>query len=54
VENATAMIWKLLLVAEQTFRKVNAPGLMAKVAAGATYGNGIRSWPQPTQDQAAA
>jgi len=54
VENATAMIWKLLLVAEQTFRKVNAPELMAKVAAGATYVNGLRSWPQTTQDQAAA
>jgi hypothetical protein len=53
VENATAMIWKLLLVAEQTFRKVNAPELMAKVAAGATYVNGIRSWPQATKDQAA-
>lgn len=54
VENATAMIWKLLLVAEQTFRKVNAPELMAKVAAGATYVNGLRSWPQTTRDQAAA
>lgn len=53
VENATAMIWKLLLVAERTFRKVNAPELMARVAAGATYVNGVRSWPQATQDQAA-
>jgi putative transposase len=42
VENATAMIWKLLLVAEQSFRKVNAPELMTKVAAGATYINGGR------------
>jgi putative transposase len=42
VENATAMIWKLLLVAEQSFRKVNAPELMAKVASGATYINGGR------------
>jgi putative transposase len=54
VETATAMIWKLLLVAERTFRKVNAPELMAKVAAGATYVNGLRSWPQTTRDQAAA
>jgi hypothetical protein len=36
VENATAMIWKLLQIAEQSFRKVNAPELMAKVASGAT------------------
>jgi len=39
-ENATAMLWKLLRVAEQRFRKVNAPELMAKVAAGAVYENG--------------
>lgn len=42
VANATAMIWKLLQVAEQSFRKVNAPELMAPVAAGATYVNGGR------------
>jgi putative transposase len=42
VENATAMIWKLLMVAEQSFRKVNAPELMTKVASGATYINGGR------------
>jgi transposase-like protein len=33
-ENATAMLWKLLMVAESRFRKVHAPQLMAKVAAG--------------------
>lgn len=40
VENATAMLWKLLRVAEQRFRKVHAPELMQKVAAGARYENG--------------
>jgi transposase-like protein len=54
VENATAMIWKLLLVAEQSFRKVNAPELMAKVAAGATYVNGIRCWTESKGDKVAA
>lgn len=39
-ENATAMLWKLLMVAESRFRKVHAPELMAKVAAGARYENG--------------
>ncbi len=39
-ENATAMLWKLLRVAEKRFRKVHAPELMAKVAAGAIYENG--------------
>lgn len=41
VENATALIWKLLLVAEKTFRRLNAPHLLAAVAAGATYIDGI-------------
>jgi transposase-like protein len=54
VEHATAMIWKLLLVAEQSFRKVNAPELMAKVRAGATYVNGIRCWKEPTGEKVAA
>jgi transposase-like protein len=54
VENATAMIWKLLQVAEKSFRKVNAPELMAKVAAGATYVNGIRSWTEPQGGKVAA
>jgi putative transposase len=53
VESATAMIWKLLMVAEQTFRKVNAPELMARVASGATYVNGKRSWAQAPEEKAA-
>jgi putative transposase len=40
VENATALIWKLLTVAEKTFRRLNAPHLLAAVAAGAKYVNG--------------
>jgi putative transposase len=41
VANATAVIWKTLLVAEKTFRKLNAPELLAKVAHGETYVNGL-------------
>lgn len=41
VENATAIIWKLLRVAERTFRRLNAPHLLAAVAAGARYVDGI-------------
>jgi transposase-like protein len=45
VDNATALIWKLLCVAEKTFRKLNAPHLLAAVAAGAKYvdGNAVSS-----------
>jgi transposase-like protein len=42
VENATAVLWKVLTVAERRFRRLNAPELVAQVAAGATYENGVR------------
>src|SRR5262249_28293614 len=42
VANATAVIWKTLLIAEKSFRKLNAPELLAEVADGATYINGVR------------
>jgi putative transposase len=41
VENACALIWKLLCVAEKTFRKLNAPELLKDVVAGTKYVNGI-------------
>jgi putative transposase len=43
VENATAVIWKTLLVAEQTFRRLDAPELLPEVAEGVTYVNGERA-----------
>ena len=42
VENATAVIWKVLMVAQKRFRKLNAPQLLASVAEGATFADGIR------------
>ena len=42
VENATAVIWKTLLVAEQRFRKLNAPELLVQVALKVPYRNGKR------------
>jgi len=41
VENAQAVIWKMLLVAEQRFRRLKAPELMTDVYRGAKYVNGI-------------
>jgi putative transposase len=43
VANATAVIWKTLLIAEKSFRKLNAPELLPEVADGATYVNGLRA-----------
>ena len=34
VENATAVIWKMLLIAETRFRRLSAPELMKKVYEG--------------------
>jgi putative transposase len=42
VDSATAMIWKLLQVAERTFRRLNAPELLPAVYAGVTYVDGIK------------
>jgi putative transposase len=38
--NATCLIWKTMLVAEMSFRKLNAPDLVEKVAEGTKYDNG--------------
>ena len=41
VEGATAIIWKMLQVAEQAWRKLNAPELVPLVASGRTFKDGI-------------
>ena len=42
VANATAVIWKMLLVAETKFRKLNAPELIHDVWEGAEYRDEVR------------
>ena len=42
VENATAVIWKTLLVAEQSFRRLDAPERLPEVAEGVVYVDGVR------------
>ena len=42
VANATAVIWKTLMIAEKGLRKLNASELLAEVADGAIYVNGVR------------
>ena len=41
VNNAQAVIWKMLLVAEKRFRRLKAPELMREVYQGAQYVNGV-------------
>lgn len=43
VDSATAVIWKTLLVAEKTFRRLDAPELLADIASGVVYVNGVRA-----------
>lgn len=43
VENATALIWKTLLVVEQHFRKLNAPHLCSAVYDGVVFHDGVRT-----------
>ncbi len=42
VANATAVIWKTLMIAESGFWRRNAPHLLAEVAEGAIYQDGER------------
>lgn len=37
VDNATALIWKTLMIAEKTFRRLNAPELLKDVYQGTVY-----------------
>jgi hypothetical protein len=43
VENVTAVIWKTLPIAEKTFRRLDAPELLADVASSVVYVNGVRA-----------
>ncbi len=54
VERATAIIWRLLLVAEQRFRKLNAPELCRDVFRGVRYTDGAEVPAVPTIRKAAA
>jgi transposase-like protein len=56
VVNASALIWRLLMVAERTFRRLDHPELLPEVAMGARYCNGIRIVEDDTKnaDQEAA
>src|SRR5262245_9183038 len=42
VANATALIWRVLMVAERSFRRLDHPELLLEVAEGARYENGKR------------
>ncbi len=53
VENATALIWKLLQVAESTFRRLKGTELLPAVYAGAQYVNGV-PWIVTTRQRLAA
>lgn len=53
VENASALIWKMLLVVEQNFRKLNAPHLLTEIYAGIEYHDGVRVVTNTREERAA-
>jgi transposase-like protein len=53
VENATALIWKMLQVAESTFRRLKGAELLPAVYAGEQYRDGIKRTMPPRQPLAA-
>lgn len=54
VDNAEAMIWKLLLVAQKSWRALNAPRLMREVYEGKTFKDGIAVSSKTTPTRKAA
>ena len=42
MQTATAVIWKMLLIAESRFRRLNAPELLQELFEGAVYTHGVR------------
>ncbi|MDP2626678.1 MAG: hypothetical protein Q8Q58_07210, partial [Candidatus Rokubacteria bacterium] len=56
VENATAVIWKTLLLAERRLRRLDAPDLLPEVAEGVVYADGVRikQSEEPVKRKAAA
>ena len=53
VSNATAVIWKVLRVAEKRFRKRNAPHLMKDVYQGVRCLDGVRESKRKNRKDAA-
>ena len=54
VASATAIIWKVLQIAETTFRRLNAPALLPAVYAGARYVDGMKQAVDAAQREVAA
>jgi hypothetical protein len=54
VDFATALIWKLLQVAEGTFRRLNAPELLPGVYVGVRYVDGVKQPSTATAQEVAA
>jgi putative transposase len=53
VDSATAIIWKVLQIAETTFRRLNAPELLPAVYAGVPYVDGLKQIAANHQEVAA-
>jgi hypothetical protein len=53
VENATALIWKMLQVAESTFRRLKGADLLPVVYAGVPYVDGVQRSMSKQQKMAA-
>ncbi|WP_447974462.1 IS256 family transposase [Nitrospira sp. Kam-Ns4a] len=54
IDSATALIWKVLQVAEGHFRRLNAPELLPLVYAGVQFVDGVKASTRVTQQEVAA
>ena len=53
VTNATAVLWKMLMIAERRFKRLRAPELMKRVFDGAVYEDGIEQKTVDKENEAA-
>jgi len=49
VENATAVLWKMLMVVQNNFRRLNSPDLLPDVYRGEPFKDGIRKTSKPNE-----
>ena len=54
VENATAVIWKMLMVVQNNFRRLKSPALLKDVLAGKIYVNGVEKKEELKRSEEAA
>jgi hypothetical protein len=49
VENATAVLWKMLMVVQTNFRRLKSPDLLPEVYRGEKFEDGVKKSPKTSE-----